>query len=98
MRTRPTTSCIGSQRSNAGLYAFDAAWLRRRIALLRPSPITGELYLTDLVGFARVGRAPGGGPRRYDDGRLTGINDGAQLARANRVCGSRRTIAGCVPA
>ena len=37
---------------NAGIYAFDAAWLRQRIGDLRPSPASGELYLTDLVRFA----------------------------------------------
>jgi len=67
---------------NAGLYAFDAAWLRRRIADLRPSPITGELYLTDLVGFARVDGRLVAALDVDDDGRLTGINDRAQLARA----------------
>ena len=67
---------------NAGLYAFDAAWLRRRIADLRPSPITGELYLTDLVGFAREDGRLVAALDVDDDGRLTGINDRAQLARA----------------
>ena len=60
---------------NAGLYAFDAAWLRRRIADLRPSPITGELYLTDLVGFAR------------EDGRLVAaldVDDDGRLDRDQR--------------
>ncbi|HEY6571358.1 MAG TPA: NTP transferase domain-containing protein, partial [Candidatus Limnocylindrales bacterium] len=38
---------------NAGLYAIDATWLRRRIGDLKPSAATGELYLTDLVAFAR---------------------------------------------
>src|SRR6185295_11519989 len=37
---------------NAGLYAIDATWLRRRIGDLRPSPTTGELYLTELVALA----------------------------------------------
>ncbi len=38
---------------NAGVYAFDAAWLRRRIDALSPSASNGELYLTDLVRLAR---------------------------------------------
>ena len=37
-RTRPTTSAQIAE-INAGLYAFDAAWLRRRIGDLRPSPV-----------------------------------------------------------
>ena len=38
---------------NAGMYAFDVAWLRRRIGSLTPSASNGELYLTDLVRLAR---------------------------------------------
>ena len=67
---------------NAGLYAIDAAWLRRRIGDLRPSPATGELYLTDLVRFAREDGRLVAALDVEDDGRLTGINDRVQLARA----------------
>jgi bifunctional UDP-N-acetylglucosamine pyrophosphorylase/glucosamine-1-phosphate N-acetyltransferase len=67
---------------NAGLYAFDAAWLRRRIRDLRPSPASGELYLTDLVVMARQDGRLVAALEVDDDGRLTGINDRAQLARA----------------
>ncbi len=67
---------------NAGLYAIDAGWLRRRIGDLRPSPATGELYLTDLVAFAREDGRLVAALEVEDDGRLMGINDRAQLARA----------------
>ena len=33
---------LDSNEVNAGLYAFDGAWLRRRIATLAPSPTTGR--------------------------------------------------------
>ena len=67
---------------NAGLYAFDAAWLRRRIGDLQPSAATGELYLTDLVAIAREDGRLVAALDVDDDGRLMGINDRAQLARA----------------
>ncbi len=67
---------------NAGLYVFDAAWLRRRIVSLRPSPATGEVYLTELVGLAREDGRIVAALDVEDDGRLAGINDRAQLARA----------------
>jgi bifunctional UDP-N-acetylglucosamine pyrophosphorylase/glucosamine-1-phosphate N-acetyltransferase len=67
---------------NAGLYAIDATWLRRRIGDLQPSPASGELYLTDLVAFARDDGRIVAALDVEDDGRLTGINDRAQLARA----------------
>jgi bifunctional UDP-N-acetylglucosamine pyrophosphorylase/glucosamine-1-phosphate N-acetyltransferase len=72
----------GVSEINAGLYAIDASWLRRRIGDLRPSPATGELYLTDLVRFARDDGRLVAALEVEDDGRLTGINDRAQLARA----------------
>ncbi len=72
----------GISEINAGLYAIDAAWLRRRIGDLQPSPATGELYLTDLVRFAREDGRLVAALDVDDDGRLTGINDRAQLARA----------------
>lgn len=72
----------GISEINAGLYAIDASWLRRRIGDLRPSPASGELYLTDLVAFAREDGRIVAALEVDDDGRLTGINDRAQLARA----------------
>ena len=67
---------------NAGLYALDASWLRRRIGDLKPSATTGELYLTDLVAMAREDGRIVAALEVEDDGRLTGINDRSQLARA----------------
>jgi bifunctional UDP-N-acetylglucosamine pyrophosphorylase/glucosamine-1-phosphate N-acetyltransferase len=67
---------------NAGLYAFDAQWLRQAIAELEPSAKTGELYLTHLVAAARADGRIVAAIILEDDGRLLGINDRAQLARA----------------
>ena len=67
---------------NAGLYAFDAAWLRRRIGDLTPSVATGELYLTDLISFAREDGIPAVALLVPDDGALLGVNDRAELADA----------------
>jgi bifunctional UDP-N-acetylglucosamine pyrophosphorylase/glucosamine-1-phosphate N-acetyltransferase len=67
---------------NSGLYAFDAAWLRNRIASLKPSPKTGELYLTELVELAREDGRLVVALTVEDDGRLLGINDRAELAQA----------------
>jgi bifunctional UDP-N-acetylglucosamine pyrophosphorylase / glucosamine-1-phosphate N-acetyltransferase len=67
---------------NAGLYAFEAAWLRRRIGDLHPSPATGELYLTGLVELARADGRLVAALDVEDDGRLLGINDRAELAHA----------------
>jgi bifunctional UDP-N-acetylglucosamine pyrophosphorylase/glucosamine-1-phosphate N-acetyltransferase len=67
---------------NAGIYAFDVAWLRGRIGDLRPSSATGELYLTELVALARADGRPAATVEVGDDGTLGGINDRAELAEA----------------
>ena len=73
---------LAGNETNAGLYAFDAAWLRHRIASLEPSPATGEFYLTDLVRFAREDGRIVSAVGFEDDGRFDGINDRSQLAAA----------------
>jgi bifunctional UDP-N-acetylglucosamine pyrophosphorylase/glucosamine-1-phosphate N-acetyltransferase len=67
---------------NAGLYALDAAWLRRRIGDVRPSPTTGELYLPELVGLALADDRGVASLEVDDDGTLLGINDRVELADA----------------
>ena len=67
---------------NAGLYAFDVAWLRGRIGDVAPSPVTGELYLPELVPLARADDRAVATLEVEDDGTLLGINDRLQLADA----------------
>ena len=49
----PGRAGISEFQANAGVYVFDAAWLRGALARIEPSPASGELYLTDLVAIAR---------------------------------------------
>lgn len=67
---------------NAGLYAFDADWLRERISSLTPSPATGELYLTELVALARADGRRVTAYELEDDLELLGVDDRVQLATA----------------
>jgi bifunctional UDP-N-acetylglucosamine pyrophosphorylase/glucosamine-1-phosphate N-acetyltransferase len=67
---------------NAGIYAFDAAWLRSRIGDVKPSAVSGELYLPELVALARADHRPVVSIEVEDDGTLAGINDRSQLAAA----------------
>lgn len=73
---------LAGNEINAGLYAFDAAWLRRRIGTLGSSAVTGEVYLTDLVRLAREDGRIVSAVGFDDDGRFDGINDRSQLAAA----------------
>ena len=77
-----TAEELAANETNAGLYAFDGAWLRRRIESLKPSKATGEVYLTDLVRLAREDGRIVSAVGFEDDGRFDGINDRSQLAEA----------------
>ncbi len=77
-----TDDVVDTNEINAGVYAFDAAWLRRRIDALTPSASNGELYLTDLVQLAREDGRIVSAVGFDDDGTLDGINDRNQLAQA----------------
>lgn len=74
---------------NTGLYAMDAQWLRGRIGELTPSPATGELYLTQLIEFARQDGRIVSALDVPDDGTLLGINDRAELADAVHLMQAR---------
>ena len=67
---------------NAGVYVFEAAWLRRRIGDVTASPVSGEFYLPALVELARADRRPVVSVEVEDDGTLSGINDRVQLSEA----------------
>lgn len=73
---------LDTNEVNAGVYAFDANWLRRRISTLTPSASNGELYLTELVQLAREDGRIVSAVGFDDDGTLDGINDRSQLAQA----------------
>lgn len=77
-----TAEDLETNEVNAGIYAFDAAWLRRRIGDLSPSASNGELYLTDLVAMARDDGRIVSAVGFDDDGTFDGINDRSQLAQA----------------
>jgi bifunctional UDP-N-acetylglucosamine pyrophosphorylase/glucosamine-1-phosphate N-acetyltransferase len=66
---------------NPAVYAVRVPFLRRAVTGLRPDNAQGELYFTDVVALAA---AEGGavGVAARDAGTLVGINDRAQLARA----------------
>jgi bifunctional UDP-N-acetylglucosamine pyrophosphorylase/glucosamine-1-phosphate N-acetyltransferase len=74
---------------NAGLYAFDARWLRGAIRRLTPSAATGEYYVTQLVHLAERDGQVVVAHEAPDDGTLAGINDRGQLAEATQMLRER---------
>jgi bifunctional UDP-N-acetylglucosamine pyrophosphorylase / glucosamine-1-phosphate N-acetyltransferase len=70
---------------NTGAYCFDAAFLADGLEKIPKSPVTGEIYLTDLIHIAREsGR---GVEALVDPDReaLLGINSRAELAGATQT-------------
>lgn len=83
-----STEELGVKEVNPAMYAVRAAFLRRAVSGLEPNNAQGELYFTDAVALA----ASEGGAiavRASDAGSLVGINDRAQLARAEAVLHAR---------
>ncbi|MBM4275654.1 MAG: UDP-N-acetylglucosamine diphosphorylase/glucosamine-1-phosphate N-acetyltransferase [Deltaproteobacteria bacterium] len=70
---------------NTGAYCFDAAFLRQALSELTVSPVTGEIYLTDMIALAR--RHGRGVEALLDPDweNLLGINSRRELAQATRV-------------
>jgi bifunctional UDP-N-acetylglucosamine pyrophosphorylase/glucosamine-1-phosphate N-acetyltransferase len=66
---------------NAGIYAFDAAWLRDAIERVTPSA-SGELYLTDLLAIAIADGRATCVVVAPDPADVLGINDRVALAEA----------------
>jgi bifunctional UDP-N-acetylglucosamine pyrophosphorylase/glucosamine-1-phosphate N-acetyltransferase len=73
---------LAIEEINAGVYALEAGWLRRRVGDVKPSPVSGEFYLPELVALARQDRRAVVSLDVEDDGTLAGINDRSQLAAA----------------
>lgn len=72
---------------NAGMYAASTEPLRTAVARLQPNNAQGEYYLTDVVAFlaqaSRVSAVQG------DADALLGVNDRADLARAEELLFAR---------
>jgi bifunctional UDP-N-acetylglucosamine pyrophosphorylase/glucosamine-1-phosphate N-acetyltransferase len=67
---------------NTGAYCFDAAFLKEGLAQIPKSPVTGEIYLTDMIHIARQ---QGKGVEALIDPdweHLLGINSRSELAQA----------------
>ena len=82
-RDRPDLLAI--REINTGAYCFDAAFLRQGLTKIPKSPVTGEIYLTDLIHIARE---QGRGVEALIDPdweALLGINSRAELAGATRT-------------
>jgi bifunctional UDP-N-acetylglucosamine pyrophosphorylase/glucosamine-1-phosphate N-acetyltransferase len=70
---------------NTGAYCFEAAFLRQALGELEVSPVTGEIYLTDLIPLARKHGRAVEALIDLDWPNLLGINSRKELAEATRT-------------
>jgi len=74
---------------NAGVYAVDAAVLRAALQSLKPSAVTGEVYLTDIVDYAVKQGLPVKAVIAADRYSVEGCNDKATLAMLGKELNRR---------
>jgi bifunctional UDP-N-acetylglucosamine pyrophosphorylase/glucosamine-1-phosphate N-acetyltransferase len=70
---------------NTGAYCFEAPFLRQALGKIPQSPVTGEIYLTDLIHIAREQGRAVEALIDPDMESLLGINSRAELAAATRT-------------
>jgi bifunctional UDP-N-acetylglucosamine pyrophosphorylase/glucosamine-1-phosphate N-acetyltransferase len=70
---------------NTGAYCFDATFLQDALGKIPQSPVTGEIYLTDLIHLARQQGRGVEGLIDADRENLLGINSRAELAAATQT-------------
>jgi bifunctional UDP-N-acetylglucosamine pyrophosphorylase / glucosamine-1-phosphate N-acetyltransferase len=78
---------------NTGLMAAPARYFKPWLQRLRNDNRKGEYYLTDLVGFAVADGLPVRSVTAERSEEVEGVNDRAQLARAERVFQARQAEA-----
>jgi bifunctional UDP-N-acetylglucosamine pyrophosphorylase/glucosamine-1-phosphate N-acetyltransferase len=75
---------------NSGIYCFEAPLLWKHIVELRPNPVSGELYLTDMAEILTRHGHRVGALHIDDPDELLGINTRIELADADRVLRERK--------
>jgi len=78
------------QLINSGIYCFQADLLWAHIVELKPNPVSGELYLTDMAEILTRHGHRVGALHIQDPDELLGINTRVELADADRVLRERK--------
>lgn len=73
------------QEVNAGVYCFQAGFLREVLSELRPANAQSEFYLTDTVELFNAGQRPVASMAVTDPVEIMGVNDAEQLAACEKL-------------
>ena len=76
---------------NAGIYCFDAAFLKKNLPLIKNDNAQKEYYITDLIGMAVEQGAGAGAYTVENPDEIAGINSRQQLASVSKIM-TRRII------
>ncbi len=74
---------------NSGVYAFDAAALRRALGRVGRDNAAGEVYLTDVLGLLRADGLRVEALAVQDEWEIRGVNDRLQLAELSAEANAR---------
>lgn len=88
-----TPAQLAISEINTGVIAAPAEWLAPWLAALKNDNPKGEYYLTDVIAMAVASGRPVVGLCAADAAELEGVNDRAQLARAERQLQLQRAAA-----
>lgn len=75
---------------NTGIYCFQSKELFAALKRLSPDPITGEYYLTDVIGLLAGQGHRVAAYRAADSSEVIGINHRAELARVDALLRARK--------
>ncbi len=70
---------------NAGMYCFEASFLKEKSGLLNADNAQHEYYITDLIGMAVESGKRAGAFTVKDAGEIMGVNNRLQLAEAVKI-------------
>ena len=75
---------------NTGIYCFQSAEVFPALARVKPDAVTQEYYLTDVVGLLAAQGRKVAACRAPEASEVIGINDRAELARADALLRARK--------
>ena len=73
------------QEINAGVYCFDIQELLQALTQLKPSPVKGEYYLTDVIEIMATKGLKVGATVVEDNSEILGVNDRMQLQMLTKI-------------
>jgi bifunctional UDP-N-acetylglucosamine pyrophosphorylase / glucosamine-1-phosphate N-acetyltransferase len=87
-------ACTDEQRKiheiNSGIYCFRVDLLWKHLNELRPNPVSGEIYLTDMFEILAKHGHRMGGMHLDDPNELLGINTRVELAEGDSILRDRK--------